>query len=182
MSTKSKGFEKSYELLLILAGSLSESETKKQLKKWEAEITKIGKILEKTIWEKRTLAYKIKKETTGNYLIIHFESLGEQLAELDNALRLSSKVIRHFICKTPKNYEWNEYSDENLEHDFTKLKPVEKKDEKEFIKKSFAKKLFTKKEAKKTTPKKAETEGVKTVKKANVGEIDKKLDDILADL
>ncbi|MFH1546670.1 MAG: 30S ribosomal protein S6 [Patescibacteria group bacterium] len=193
MSDNSENSGKSYELLLILAGSLPDSEKKKQLKKWEDEIAKIGKILEKTVWNDRALAYKIKQEEYGTYLIIHFETEGAKIAELENMLRLAPKVIRHLICLTPKNYEWREYSEEDLEYDFTKLKPTEKENEEERKKpaeKSFVKKLPAKKEVKKAAPETADT-GTKETKvakkaeekpKADIGEIDKKLDDILADL
>ena len=188
MTDKSENSGKSYELLLVLAGSLKDSEKKKQLEKWEAEITKIGKILKRAVWNDRALAYKIKQEERGTYLILHFEAEGAHIAELESMLRLSPKVIRHLIYLTPKSYEWREYSEEDLEHDFTKLKPVEEKDEEKPVKKSFVKKPFAKKDITKTAPKKAEVEATKAVKKteekskANVGEIDKKLDDILADL
>ncbi|MBU1089931.1 30S ribosomal protein S6 [Patescibacteria group bacterium] len=194
MSDNSENSGKSYELLLVLAGSLPDSEKKKQLKKWEDEIAKIGKILEKTVWNDRALAYKIKQEEYGTYLIIHFETEGVKIAELENMLRLAPKVIRHLICLTPKNYEWREYSEEDLEYDFTKLKPTEKENEEEKMKKpaekSFVKKLPAKKEVKEAAPETADT-GTKETKvakkaeekpKADVGEIDKKLDDILADL
>jgi small subunit ribosomal protein S6 len=201
MNAKTKNIGTSYELLVVFAGSLKDSETKKELEKWEAEIIKIGKVVEKTVWENRALAYKIKKEATGTYLVIHFEGEGSQIAELENALRLDQKVIRHLIYKTPKNYEWRDYSEEDLEYDFTKLQSLEEeKTEKRFTKKkpiikTFApKKVSTEKkiadiddtkEAKLVPAKAGNQTAKKEVEKkpkADVGEIDKKLDDILADL
>ena len=98
-----------------------------------------------------------------------------RLAEFDNSLRLDPKIIRHLIAKTPKNYEWVEYSGEDLEHDFTKLESVIAAKEERNAKKSFGKKTFVRKGASKPVAKKVE-------KKADSGVINKKLDDILADL
>lgn len=178
MNEKTEQTGTPYELLVIFAGSLKDSEIKKEIEKWEAEVTKIGKVLNKTVWENRSLAYKIKQEDSGTYFIAHFETEGEHIAELENALRLDQKVIRHLIYKTPHNYEWREYNDEELEHDFKKLNALEEdKAEKRFTKKKPAKKAApkTKASATKKAASKEET-------KADVGEIDQKLDNILADL
>jgi len=163
----------SYEILFILAGSLHDNETKKELEKWETELSKFAKVLTKAEWSRRDLAYKIASETTGTYFVAHFETDGTKIAEFDNSLRLAPKVIRHLIYKTPKNYEWVEYSNEDLEHDFTKLKSVVVKNEGHNEKSQHgtpARKKTVKPIAKKTE------------KKTDAGTINKKLDDILADL
>jgi small subunit ribosomal protein S6 len=178
MTQKIENLDKSYELLLVIAGSLKESEKKKELEKWEAEITNIGKILDKAIWGNRDLAYKIKAEITGSYLIVHFESQSNQIAELENNLRLDQKVIRHLIYKTPKSYKWREYSDEDLEHDFTKLASIEE----DKMKKRFTDKKPVKNEIRSEDKTSVEVNSKEAKSKADVGEIDKKLDDILADL
>jgi ribosomal protein S6 len=175
MSSENKNLANPYELLLVVAGSLKESEKKKELGKWEAEINKIGKILNKAIWENRNLAYKIKAETTGSYFIVHFETQSDQIAELENSLRLDPKVIRHLIYKTQKNYQWQEYSEEDLEHDFMKLNAEESQKESTLDNKNKKKPSKSK-----TSPKEKKSDT--SAEKANVGEIDKKLDDILADL
>jgi len=182
MNKESEKSGTSYELILVLAGSLNDAETKKQVEKWEEELGKIGKVLNKAIWEKRALAYKIKQESTGTYLVAHFEAAGKKIAELENALRLSPKVIRHLIYKTPHSYEWKEYSEEDLEYDFTKLEKDEDADKP--AKRSYAKKKEAPKRtvAKKTEGKEETPKAEKKEVKADVGEIDKKLDDILADL
>ncbi len=176
MTSKSPNSATSYEILFILAGSLRDSETKKELEKWESELLKFAKILAKAEWGRRELAYKIAGETTGTYFVAHFEADGAKMAELENALRLDPKIIRHLIAKTPKNYEWVEYSGEDLEHDFTKLESV----------------IAAKEEKRAANPRRggapmhartpAKPIAKKVEKKADSGAINKKLDDILADL
>lgn len=162
----------SYELLAIFAGSLRESEFKKELEKLEVELARIAKTLNKVVWASRPLAYKIDGEMTGNYFVTHFEAEGKEINKLDNSLRLDPKIIRHLICKTPKNYKWREYTEEDLEHDFTKLDRTEPAVEPRFVKKSAG--------AKRAAPAKKVEKKIEP--QADAGEIDKQLDDILADL
>ncbi|MFH0776811.1 MAG: 30S ribosomal protein S6 [Patescibacteria group bacterium] len=176
MTSKTTISGNSYEVLAILAGTLRESEVKKELEKWEAELAKLGKILAKIVWPNRPLAYKVAKNERGTYLIVHLEAAGKKIAELENALRLDPKVIRHLIARTPKQYVWRDYSEEDLEHDFTKLESAKPAPEPRFVKKKGSR---TKPENAKPAAKKVEKEAEPT---ANAGEIDKKLDDILADL
>jgi ribosomal protein S6 len=112
----------SYELLFIFPGSLKESERKAAQTKWKAEVSKLGKILNEAVWENRPLAYPINKEKTGTYVIWHFEAADTtKIPELDNALRLDPQVIRYMLLKTPKTYKFQEYTAEDLEHDYSKV-------------------------------------------------------------
>lgn len=154
---------------------MKDSETKKELEKWEAELSKLGKILTKAEWGRRELAYKIAGETTGTYFVAHFEADGARIAEFDDSLRLDPKIIRHLVAKTPRNYKWVEYSGEDLEHDHTKLESVIAAKEEKNAKKSFGKRVFARKGVVKKVERRVE-------KKADSGVINKKLDDILADL
>ena len=178
MSPDNSNTSRNYELLAILAGSLKESEQKKELEKWETEISKIGKIKNKTVWENRPLAYKIKQEITGTYLICEFEASAENIKEFAEALRLDSKIIRHILYLTPKHYAWKEYAAEDLEHDLSKIKP---KTEAAAPKKAFAKKFKAPTPAKKLNAEKAPSQ--EETKPKKVAEIDaKKLDDLLGEL
>lgn len=169
---------KNYELTAIFAGSLKESELKKEIEKLEKELGKLGKIKNKTTWENRPLAYKIQQEITGTYFICEFSSEASKIPELESALRIDQKIIRSLIFSTPKSYEWKEYSSEDLEHDLHKIKPVAEKTTPKKISSSSTVKKF-----KTTAPKKKVAEETKTPKKEKTAEIDdKKLDDILDDL
>ncbi|MCF7845683.1 MAG: 30S ribosomal protein S6 [Candidatus Peribacteraceae bacterium] len=174
----------SYEVLAIFAGSLRESEFKKELEKLEAELSKAAKILNKSVWPNRQLAYKISGETTGSYFIAHFEASGDKIANLDNSLRLDPKIIRHLICRTPKNYKWSEYTEEDLEHDYGKLESAKPAAEPRYIKRKAVVEKTSKTESKIETASKPAAKKIekKPEPKADAGELDKKLDDILADL
>lgn len=186
MPTKSPSLDnaKSYELLLILIGSLSEAEQKKELEKWEKEVSKIGSIQHKTTWTNRILAYKIQGQKTGTYWICNFLSEPKKIKEFQNVLRLDPKVVRSLIYATPKYYTWKDYSIEDLESDLSKILP--KREEKPTFKK-FENRTKTFHQTKKSPPApEIKTQPEITEKPAPVvqtsEELDKKLDDILGDL
>lgn len=113
----------SYELLFILPGSLKESAAKTAAAKWKSEIEKFGKVLNETTWANRPLAYKINKEQTGTYVIYHFETTdSSKIPELESSLRLDGEVMRAILMRTPKDYTFQDYSEEDLEHDYSKVK------------------------------------------------------------
>lgn len=122
LTTTSPNSVKNYELLVIFAGSLKESDREAALAKWEKEVGLIGKIENKVVWTARALAYKIKRGATGTYLILHFAGDPTKIAELNSALRIEPSVIRHLIYTTPKHYEWREYEPSDLEYDLVKIR------------------------------------------------------------
>jgi ribosomal protein S6 len=160
---------KNYELLVIFAGNLKESELKKELEKIETEVGKLGKIKNKAVWENHPLAYKIAGQITGSYFICEFATEGKRIPEFEDHLRLDAKIIRHLIYATPKNYVWKDYAAEDLEYDLDKIKGEVKEERKPAIKKPVEKKKSFK--------------DIKVEKPAaNVGKTDKQLDDILESL
>ena len=186
MSSTSSQTEKVYEVLAIFAGSLKESDRSKEIEKLEKEISSLGKIGDKTIWENRPLAYKIKKEITGTYFICNFTASSEKITEFENFLRLNQKVIRHVLYAVPKNYEWKDYTSEDLEHSFTK----EEAPRKSFVEKPVIRKeikvadiekvkIDTKESSEESSKEIAEPPKKKESKDLNMN---KKLDDILSDL
>lgn len=188
MEDSDKKTSKSYELLIVLAGTLKGVELQKQSEKWEAEVTKVGKIENKALWELRPLAYKIGGEKIGTYLIYHFTAPQDKLLELENGLRLSPKVIRHLLYVVPKYYEWREYTPEDLEHDFTKLEAIVKEEGHKPVKKKVFKPIMKEIElpkiikiAEEKVPKAPEKLAPEKLAK-DAAELDKKLDDILDNL
>ena len=113
-----------YEVLVVLRGTAKPSDTKKELEKIEHEISAIGKIEHKVVWENRPLAYKIKQELTGHYFICVFSAEPAKIPEFDNQLRLDSTVIRYLLMTTPAGYVWRDYTAEDLEQDYQKVTKV----------------------------------------------------------
>lgn len=87
-----------YELLYIVSGDKSESEAqaaqdavKKILADHQASIT-----LE-DVWGRRRLAYEIKHQTHGWYVVLRFTVEPQQAPEIERALQLSSDIVRAML-------------------------------------------------------------------------------------
>lgn len=95
-----------YELMMILRPDMSQEETEKELKKVK-KLLKDHKaeIYHEDIWDVRDLAYVIKKNDKGYYVIYYFTIEGSELAEIERELQLNAKIFRHLVVKSPKNYE-----------------------------------------------------------------------------
>lgn len=86
-----------YELVLIVKGSLSESERKKALssvKEWLKDV----KITKEEDWGQKPLAYKIKRELAGVFHVFHFETEGIT-ADLERKLFQNENIIRHLLVR-----------------------------------------------------------------------------------
>ncbi|MCD6109348.1 30S ribosomal protein S6 [bacterium] len=102
-----------YELMLILMPDLSSDDTKKELKKVKKLIKdSTGEIYHEDIWDIRDLAYTIKKQDKGYYIIYYF-TLEEprNLVEMEKELLLNNIILRHMVVKSPKGYELKKLSD-----------------------------------------------------------------------
>ena len=101
---------KHYELLALVAGTLSEEETaaaqqtiRTILEKQSAQISK------QDVWEKRNLAYPVGRTRQGTYLLYTFDGEPGTVNAVEQALTLEKNVLRHQIVlahqKTAKELE-----------------------------------------------------------------------------
>jgi small subunit ribosomal protein S6 len=49
------------------------------------------------VWGRRTLAYPVKKRTTGYYVVANFDTDAKLLPEYERALRLDDSVLRFLV-------------------------------------------------------------------------------------
>ncbi len=95
---------KKYELVVIFDPSLKEEEIEEQL-------SRITSLLEKekcTVsnidkWGIRKLAYPIKKQDNGYYIIVYFNGNSDIVTELDRTNKINDKVLRHLIVKSEES-------------------------------------------------------------------------------
>ena len=85
-----------YETVYIARQELSD----KQVKELTENFCKIlkdggGKIHKTEEWGLRTLAYKIRKNRKGHYVLIESETPAEALLEMERQMRLSDDVLRY---------------------------------------------------------------------------------------
>jgi small subunit ribosomal protein S6 len=92
---------KNYELMLIFDPSLEENVITEELSKITSIIEKEkGEILNKDIWGLKKLAYPIKRQDNGFYVILYFNSDAGVLSELDRLNKINDKILRHLIVKS----------------------------------------------------------------------------------
>lgn len=86
-----------YEIAVVLHPDL-EIDLESTLEKIEAIFTKNGgKISKKDNWGKRKLAYKINKQDWGIYVFYRVDTEPEQVAKINQTLRITEEVIRYLI-------------------------------------------------------------------------------------
>lgn len=102
----------SYEMMMILRPNLGESKTQELLKEVKDSLTEVGgEILNEDLWGTRDLAYKIKGEAQGYYVVLNFNMGPEEVKALEKTLVLNQSIIRFLIVKTPKNYIFKTYAE-----------------------------------------------------------------------
>lgn len=89
-----------YETVFIARQDLTES----QVKDLTETVKKIledqgGKIHKVENWGLRTLAYRIKKNRKGHYVLVESEAPGAAVIELERVLRLNEDVLRSLTVR-----------------------------------------------------------------------------------
>lgn len=91
---------RNYELVIVLDGKTTVAKKKTITEKLEKMFKDVkGKDGKVKDWGVRDLAYKIKKSTTGLYLIFSLELEGENVKEISNKLRLEGDLIRYLLIR-----------------------------------------------------------------------------------
>ena len=89
-----------YESVFVLRQDLTPSQVNDSVKKYEAIIQEgNGKITKTENWGLRNLAYVIKKNKKGHYILFQMDCPIEAMKELDRKLGLDEDVIRHMILR-----------------------------------------------------------------------------------
>ena len=89
---------KKYEIMYILKSSLDDAARKAQMEKMHGFLTNNGaKITNVNEWGVRDLAYPIKKEVKGYYVVIKVEADNVALNEFDRLTKFDSNVLRDLV-------------------------------------------------------------------------------------
>jgi small subunit ribosomal protein S6 len=93
-----------YELLYIIPATHAETELQPVIDSVTSVLTKFGaKIVRNDMVGKLKLAYPVAHIRHGYYIIVDMDVETSKVAEIDNALRLNTEVIRHqLMVKDPK--------------------------------------------------------------------------------
>lgn len=59
-----------------------------------------GKVARREYWGLRSLAYRIKKNRKGHYVLMNYEAKTEAVQEMERRLRLHDDVLRYMTVRT----------------------------------------------------------------------------------
>lgn len=95
-----------YETMFIINPELSEDEVQSVMQKFSNIISaQGGELLLLEDWGRRRLAYKIKKFTTGHYVLLDYVGKPAVLAELERTLKIDDRIIRFLSFKTDEKVD-----------------------------------------------------------------------------
>ncbi len=92
-----------YESIFITRPTLSEEDTTKLLAKVKTVVEKNGGSIAQTEnWGKKKLAYEVKKERKGIYIIMRFSGSGKLVDELERSFRVEDSILKYMTVRPPK--------------------------------------------------------------------------------
>ena len=127
-----------YELIYIVNSNVERKKVDQVMKDIGERLEKAGsKLINHTVWGKKKLAYPIRGNTYGTYILAHYNGGdNEKLSEFDSWLKLSDLAIRHMIVKLDKEPELVENLSEEDSEEGSEKGSEKKKSEKKKGKKS----------------------------------------------
>ncbi|OIO53449.1 30S ribosomal protein S6 [Candidatus Peregrinibacteria bacterium CG1_02_54_53] len=166
-----------YEFCVLYPSNLSQKEEQTLLKGIEEIFAEAeAKELLRDAWGRRGLAYPIKKQTEGNFVVLYIEMDPTKVREIDRQLRILPHMLRHLIVRPPKDYEVTKFSqrfEQWLKDRETAVETERKEEEKRLQRKVVEK---AKREVKRTEAKKKAP--TSTLEEADLS---KKLDELISD-
>ncbi len=89
-----------YETVLIARQELTAKQVEDMTTQFSELLTKQGgKILKTEQWGLRQLAYRIKKNRKGHYVLIESDASGPAIIEMERNMRLSEDVLRYMSIR-----------------------------------------------------------------------------------
>jgi small subunit ribosomal protein S6 len=90
-----------YEMMLVLPGKATATKVKSSKEELEKLISTLkGKIVKSEEWGKKDLAYNIKGNTSGNFLLYNIELSPEGVKALRDKLKMEEEIIRYLLVKS----------------------------------------------------------------------------------
>ena len=92
-----------YEVLYIVRADLDDEKVQDAVKRVNTLIERSGGTVERTnLWGKRKLAYEVKHQKEGSYVLQDFQFDPGRVPELESALKITEEVLRHLIVRKPE--------------------------------------------------------------------------------
>ena len=91
-----------YEVLYIVRADLDDDKVQDAVKRVNTLIQRSGGTPERTnLWGKRKLAYEVKHQKEGSYVLQDFQLDPGRVPELEASLKITEEVLRHLIVRKP---------------------------------------------------------------------------------
>jgi len=92
-----------YEVLYIVRADLEDDKVQDAVKRVNSLIERSGGMIERTnLWGKRKLAYEVKHQKEGSYVLQDFQLDPDRVPELEAGLKITEEVLRHLIVRKPE--------------------------------------------------------------------------------
>lgn len=88
-----------YEALFIVNPSVEDAGIKELIQKFSDLINSDGKVESVEEIGKKKLAYPVKKNPEGFYVLINFEANGSIITELERNFRITDEVIKFIVIR-----------------------------------------------------------------------------------
>lgn len=88
-----------YESVIIINPSVEEEGMKALIQKFTDLIDKDGKVEKVEELGKKRLAYEVKKNKEGYYVVFYFEANPQAIAELERNYRITDEVIKFIVVR-----------------------------------------------------------------------------------
>ncbi len=88
-----------YESIIIISPVVEEEGIKSLITKFSDLINSEGKVESVEEMGKRKLAYEVKKNKEGYYVLFNFEAKPELIAELERNYRITDEVIKFIVVR-----------------------------------------------------------------------------------
>ena len=89
-----------YETIFIARQDISPAQTDSLADSFEEVLKSLGgRVTKKENWGLRTLAYKIKTNKKGHYVLMNVDAPADAVAELERQMRINDDVLRYMTVK-----------------------------------------------------------------------------------
>ena len=88
-----------YESVVIINPNVEETKLKELIERFQTLINTDGKVEQVNELGKKKLAYEIKKNKEGYYVVYDFEAKPSLIAELERNYRITDEVIKFIVVK-----------------------------------------------------------------------------------
>ena len=89
-----------YECVLIARQDITSAQVETLVEQFSGILEQNGgTVASKEFWGLRTLAYKIKKNRKGHYVLLNIDAPGEAVHEMERNMRLNEDVLRYMSVR-----------------------------------------------------------------------------------